>query len=44
MLRRTCHAEPFGNVPSTTNVELSPIFVPLLSMRLESPANGTGVS
>jgi hypothetical protein len=36
--------DPAGSVPSDTKVELSVILVPLLSIRLELPAKGTGVS
>ena len=38
-----CHVEPTGSVPSDTNLDLSWILVPLESVRLESPAKGTGV-
>ena len=39
-----CQVEPGGRVPSTTKFDFSLIFVPLESVRLESPANGMGVS
>ena len=38
-----CHVEPAGNVPVDKKVDLRPILVPLDSIRLESPAKGTGV-
>ena len=41
---KVCHDEPGGSVPSTTKLDLSLILVPLESVRLESPANGMGVS
>ena len=41
---RAGRAHPAGSVPSTTKLDLSLILVPLESVRLESPANGMGVS
>ena len=38
-----CHVEPAGSVPVDKNVDLRRILVPFVSIRLESPAKGTGV-
>ena len=38
-----CHVEPAGSVPVDKKVDLRRILVPFVSIRLESPAKGTGV-